>query len=70
MANCRGCGAEIIWAVTEKNNARIPLNPVSEMRMVQVGESDTGSPVVAHRRTYVPHHATCSCPEQFRKPRQ
>lgn len=67
MPNCKGCGAEIIWGVTAKNNRAIPLNAKPETRAVMNGRAPgDGAPIVEIRTTFMPHHATCSKVEDFR----
>lgn len=66
VTKCKGCNADIIWAITAKNNKRIPLDAKSDMHPVQVGVSEDGVPVVEVRRTFVAHHGTCPAVAQFR----
>ena len=67
MPNCRGCGAEIVWAKTASNNKAIPLDPKAEIRAVQVGtDDDLRTPIVQIKGTFMPHHATCPKAKDFR----
>lgn len=66
VTKCKGCNADIIWAITAKNNKRIPLDVKSEMRPVQVGQDELGVPIVEMRAAFMPHHATCPAVAQFR----
>lgn len=79
MSRC-SCGAEIVWAITE-NGKRIPLNAEPEKRTVIVHHQELvkttrelvlGDAFEAMVRavvadTYMPHHATCSQAERFRR---
>lgn len=59
---CNGCGAEIYWVVTAKNQARMPLDRKPEQRVII---NTDGQAVMI--RTYMPHHATCPDVEMFRR---
>lgn len=64
MARCKGCDAEIVWFKTE-SGANIPLDAKSEKRIVLIGQPD--GLVAKLLDTYMPHHATCSHVDEFRK---
>lgn len=65
MSKCRGCGAEIIWAVTETGK-RIPLDAKDERRfIVGVGKVD-GQVEALLCKTYQTHFATCPRATEFR----
>lgn len=70
MAKCKGCGAEIIWAITKANEKPIPLDPPVKM-MVEVGRKAVGphygEMIVSMEDVYMPHHATCPKGAQFRR---
>jgi len=75
MSQCRGCGAQIIWAITEKNGKKVPLDAKPERRyIVQSRLSSTDSreqtPLVRILETYMPHFATCPKAGNFRKERK
>ena len=63
---CRGCGADIVWAVTEKGK-RVPLNPKSEKRFIFTSWPQIEPTLVTLMDTYVSHFATCPKAEEFRK---
>ena len=66
MAQCRSCGAEIVWVRMVKSGKANPLDAKPEMRVVittKIGE-DQYAEVVA---TYVSHFATCPNAKQHRK---
>ncbi len=65
---CRGCGAIIIWAKTPAGK-NAPVDAQPEKRWVE--QRTPGFPLStgALIDTYMPHHATCSGVEQFRKPK-
>jgi hypothetical protein len=63
-SKCRGCGAEIIWAVTSTMK-RIPLDAKSEKRFTLVDEGTHQQAFL--RDTYVSHFATCPQANEFRK---
>jgi len=67
-SKCRGCGAEIIWAITEQGK-RIPLDAKDERRFI-VGVNQADDEVEAVLcKTYTTHFATCPKADQFRKER-
>ena len=66
MANCRSCGAAIIWATTTAGK-RMPLDP--KPISVAIGEGVTNGGTVEIRRGYVSHFATCPSADQHRKPK-
>lgn len=57
MANCKGCGAEIIWLKT-KNGKSMPCDANKVTIITENGETVTG---------YVPHWATCPKYKQFKR---
>lgn len=74
---CRGCGAEMRWALTDKGKG-IPLDPepVADGNLVLDSEAADGRPVVRYVRKgedtgilprYVAHFATCPEAKEFRK---
>lgn len=65
IAYCRGCGAEIIWALTVEGN-RMPLNAQFEGRFILEPNPD-GAPLATVKATYISHFATCPQADQFRK---
>lgn len=66
MAKCRGCNAEILWAVTQ-GGKRIPLDAKSEKRFfVKTLARGTDPTVVVLGDTYLSHFATCPKAEDFR----
>lgn len=60
MANCRGCGAEIIWFKT-KNDKSMPCDANKVTIITENGETVTG---------YIPHWTTCPKYKQFKKESQ
>ncbi len=60
-ATCKGCGAPIVWGVTEAGN-KVPLDP-SERRYVEI---DEGRLRIVD--TWVSHFATCPKSDDFRRP--
>jgi len=62
MAVCKGCGAEIKWIETEQGRVA-PVDAVPEKRYIISRQTDRGILV----NTYMPHFATCSEADRFRK---
>lgn len=68
---CRGCGAEIRWALTEAGR-RIPLDavpdPAGNIELVKAGARVIGPPGMLpdDRVRWMPHHATCPNVSDFR----
>lgn len=62
---CRGCGADIIWTVTE-NGKNMPIDPKPELRLVVMGRDDNRAPLAMARNTYMSHFATCPKAADFR----
>jgi hypothetical protein len=71
---CRGCGAEILWAVTE-NGRRMPVDPArypreddkanlavytDHLRRVRVRVISADRPLAGFEHRGMPHAATCS----------
>lgn len=68
MANCRSCGAEIIWRITEKGK-RIPLDaqPIKTPGLFyEAGGTDH---VHSAPELYLTHFASCPNADQHRKER-
>lgn len=61
---CKGCGANILWAVTD-NGRNIPLDEKYEMRLTLDDQN-----VARVQRTYISHFATCPKADTFRMRRQ
>ena len=73
MSTCSSCGAEILWAVTEKGR-RIPLDvavidpPHPGLMVFTPGSSPAVAVALGKERTlHVSHFATCPNAEQHRK---
>jgi hypothetical protein len=65
MANCKGCGAEIIWAMTEREKP-MPLDAKSEKRFIlRLPQGDRASTQLVE--TYTSHFVTCPKADEFRK---
>lgn len=65
MSKCRGCGADIQWAVTKAGKA-VPLNHPSEKRFVwSLGVDGLEDVILVD--TYVSHFVTCPEVDLFRK---
>lgn len=67
MAKCEGCGAEMIWTITEAGR-RMPLNAKPVPGLVTLDDNGRAHGVKA--KVYQSHYATCPKAEQFRKPRK
>ncbi len=76
MAECRGCGAPIVWAVTEKNRKPIPLDvkPVERGNLSVVSRVATPrgmAPLVRYVEHGIgdrtSHRSTCPEAESFRR---
>lgn len=66
MAKCRGCNAEIVWALTV-NGHRLPLDAKPEKRFVFRGDIQLDAErAVELRDTFVSHFATCPQAGAFR----
>lgn len=67
-SHCRGCGAEIIWTITE-GSKWMPLDAKSEKRFVVAVEKliENDAPVARLVDTYVSHFATCPKADKFRR---
>lgn len=79
MGTCRGCGAEMRWALTDKGRG-IPLDPepVETGNLVLADEAADGRPIVRYVRKgedtgiqprYVSHFVTCPEAESFKRKR-
>ena len=71
MAQCRSCGASIVWAVTEKGK-RIPMD--AEPLAFRPGEflltaSDPPEATTMNLKVYRSHFATCPNANEHRKER-
>lgn len=73
MSACRSCGAEMRW-VTTRAGKPMPIDPDERSDGNIVIESDgkarvlpPGDPYTGPR--YMPHHATCTEPDRWRKKR-
>lgn len=69
MTTCRGCGKEIVWAITN-NGKNIPLDPKALVFSVlpEGGKLIAIKPVgVLGERWLVSHWATCPKAEDFHK---
>jgi hypothetical protein len=66
-SKCRGCGADIIWTVTEQGN-RMPVDARPEKRLLLMGrQRDDQAPIAMARDTYMSHFATCPNAAEFRR---
>jgi hypothetical protein len=68
MAQCKGCGQPIIWAMTEREK-QIPLD-MPEKRFILVFHRNVERGDYYETRmveTYVSHFATCAKAHEFRK---
>ncbi len=64
---CNGCGASLIWAVTERGK-RIPLNkPEKRFILVFVRNLHGDYYEARMRETYASHFNTCPKADEFRK---
>jgi hypothetical protein len=84
-AQCRSCEAPIVWAVTSKTGAVIPLDPQTfdNGNVVRIGTATRGAPLVLVLTTeelalaqnhgevalYRSHFASCPDAGQWRQPR-
>jgi hypothetical protein len=58
-AKCRGCGADIIWTVTE-HGQKMPIDPKPEKRLILMARKQSNQePITMERDTYMTHFATC-----------
>ncbi len=67
-AQCKGCGAQIIWAVTEAGK-RIPLDETPQKRIILVGHLNVEHGNYNEARvvnTYQSHFVTCPKATEFR----
>ncbi len=66
MATCKGCGAKIIWAITDRGK-RMPIDEKSQSGFTinydSVDKAHANGPLNFH----LSHFATCTVPDQFRK---
>jgi hypothetical protein len=60
MATCKGCGKEIKW-ITMATGAKMPVDEMPQ-KMIQIKENIGESITV-----FMPHWATCSKADNFRK---
>lgn len=69
MANCKSCGAEIVWGRTIHDMA-IPLDIKSELRFIfRPAPSLRDDDRVVVTQTYQSHFATCPNAAEHRKPK-
>jgi len=64
MAQCKSCGAEIVWGQTDKGKA-IPLDAAPEQRFICVAYPSFD--VLRLVPTYQTHFATCPNAKEHRK---
>lgn len=60
VGQCRGCGADILWALTEAGK-RVPLDAKPEKRFIKADLS----PQVRLVDTYLSHFVTCPDASKF-----
>jgi hypothetical protein len=65
-SKCRGCGADIVWTVTEAGK-RMPIDPKPEKRLVLMRRDGIENPIAMARDTYMSHFATCPKAADFRR---
>lgn len=70
MSNCKGCGREIIWGVTE-DGKKIPLDPMAPVYEVRKEKLGYAVAKIQHFNLspdyMVTHFSTCSKASQFSK---
>ncbi len=64
MPACRSCGAEIVWALTDKGK-RMPLDALAERRFVL--KTVGGQLTCLSEPVYTSHFVTCPDADQHRK---
>jgi hypothetical protein len=66
-AKCRGCGAEIVWAVSELGR-KIPLDieGTRGFRLIPGGSRNLEQPEAVSTVIFQSHFATCPKADQFR----
>lgn len=65
---CTGCGAPVIWTITEKNRKRMPVDAKPQKRVVFLRDpKDPATPISRVVSTFTPHWASCPMAERFRK---
>jgi hypothetical protein len=66
VSQCKGCGAEIVWVLSQKTGTPQPLDAKPQRGVkVRIGEDNVARGTV--EEFYTPHHATCPKVDQFRK---
>jgi len=65
MANCKSCGAPLVWGTNLDTGKKIPLNEKSEKRFIRTDRLDSFGLV----DTFQTHFATCPDADKFRKPK-
>jgi len=65
MPTCKGCGQEIKWVKTPAGK-NMPLDP-KPVKMVEIVSRLSDADVGIVVDVYMPHWATCSKAEQFKK---
>jgi hypothetical protein len=80
-SQCRSCGADILWVITDKNHSRMPLDvePTSEGRFIKLHVDPDGNKIVHALKnselepntkpTYASHFQTCPDADEHRKSR-
>jgi hypothetical protein len=64
---CKGCGAEILWAITRAGK-HMPLDAKPEQRFLLItGIAPDWGYVAQPEKTYQSHFATCPKAAEFRK---
>ena len=69
QATCKGCGAPLMWAVTE-HGKRIPLNQPEKRFILVLVSNGAGSDdyyEARMRQTYTSHFSDCPKADEFRK---
>jgi hypothetical protein len=69
MANCRSCGAEILWVISKASGKAMPLDVPPEKRAIIVEVDKHGIPVTEIREAYTSHFATCPQANDWRRAR-
>jgi hypothetical protein len=85
VSACRSCNAPVVWAITSKTGAAIPLdpNPIADGNVVRIGTATRGAPLVlvltdeelgrARKQgvvqLYRSHFASCPDADRWRHPR-
>lgn len=68
-STCKGCGASIVWIVTEAGK-NMPLDAkTTTMWLVDAEGAQQGSPRAKPVQVRAPHWSTCPNADDFRRPR-